>query len=162
MFPKTFRVSDTVEWRWKIVPGERTGVWEHTLADLSATKQLNVLSGVGGSQTGPHLVDGEARTMSEKYVGHWPVWIECILVHNLKSTRRATSGTASELVSRVCSSVGRESAAQLRSGRVEAAWSPTLADRLKLSCLERTNECTSWATSSCRTGQRIWQSRRSW
>jgi len=44
---------------WKIVPGERTGVWERTLADLSATTRLNVLSGVGGSQTGPHLIDGD-------------------------------------------------------------------------------------------------------
>jgi len=50
MFPKTFRISDTVGWRWKIVPGERTGVWERTLADLKATTRLSVLSGVGGSQ----------------------------------------------------------------------------------------------------------------
>jgi len=58
MFPKTFRVLDTVEWRWKIVPGKRTDVWVYTLADLSATTRL--LSGVGGSQTGPHLlVDGD-------------------------------------------------------------------------------------------------------
>jgi len=28
---KTFRVSDTVKWRWKIVPGQRTGVWERRL-----------------------------------------------------------------------------------------------------------------------------------
>jgi len=59
MFPKTFRVSDTGEWRWKIVSGERTGLWERTLADLSATMRLNVLSGVVGSQTWPHLVDGD-------------------------------------------------------------------------------------------------------
>jgi len=30
----------------------------HALADLSATTRLNVLRGVGGSQTGPHPVDG--------------------------------------------------------------------------------------------------------
>jgi len=29
------------------------------LADLGATTRLNVLSGVSGSQTGPHLVDGD-------------------------------------------------------------------------------------------------------
>jgi len=32
-------------------------IWECTLADLSPTMQLNVLSGVGGSQTELHLVD---------------------------------------------------------------------------------------------------------
>jgi len=57
MFPKTFRVSDTVEWRLKIVPGEMNGVRERTLADLRATTRLNVLSCVGGSQTRPQLVE---------------------------------------------------------------------------------------------------------
>ena len=59
LFSKKFRVRDAVERRWKIVPGERTGVREGTLADLSATARLNVLSGVGGSQTGPRVVDGD-------------------------------------------------------------------------------------------------------
>jgi len=83
-----------------------------------------------------------ARTMSEEYVGHWTVWIEFIMVHNLKSTRRSTvtSGAASELVSRVRSSVGRGTAALLRSERVEAVWSPTLADQLKLSCCSQASK----------------------
>jgi len=48
---------DSAEWRWKIVPGERTGVWERSLADLSATTRLIHLA--VSAQTGPHLVDGD-------------------------------------------------------------------------------------------------------
>jgi len=44
------------------------------------------------------------------------------------------------MVSRARSSVGRQSAALLRSERVEAAWSPTLADRLKLCCRSQSSK----------------------
>ena len=48
-----------MERRWKIVPSEGAGVRKRTLADLSATARLYVLSGVGGSETGPRVVDGD-------------------------------------------------------------------------------------------------------
>jgi len=53
------------------------------LTDLSATTRLNVLRGVGGSQTGPHLVDGDGThhvgRMHRTLTGvDWVVdWLTC-------------------------------------------------------------------------------------
>jgi len=75
-----------------------------------------------------------AHTMSEECIGHWPVGIECIIVHNLKSTRRSTGNQWSCLRAGVTCSFTR----RLRISRAAAlwtswrAWSPTLADRLTL------------------------------
>jgi len=154
MIPKTFRVSDTLEWRWKIVQSERTGIWDRTLANLRATTRLNVLSSVGGSQIGRHLVDGDGCTMSEEYVGQWLVLIECIMVHNLKSTWRSTGNQWSCLRADVTCSFIRRSRIS-RAAEFWTQWSDMIAD------FGRMNECTSWAMSSCSTGRRIWRSRRS-
>jgi len=39
--------------------GKRTGVYEHVYACRSQCDNEAILSGVGGSQTGTHLVDGD-------------------------------------------------------------------------------------------------------
>jgi len=135
MFPKTLRVSDTLEWRLRSF--QARGPAYESARLTSATTRVNVLSCVGGSQTGPHSgwrrrhAPCRKNTSDTDRCGLSASW--CTIWSPLDG-RRATSGAASELVSRARSSVGRESAALLRSERVEAAWSPTLADRLKLSC----------------------------
>jgi len=154
MFLETFRFSDTVEWRWKIVPSERTGVWDSTLADLSATMRFNVLSGVGGSQTGPHLLlTATAGTMSEEYRTLTGVdWVH----HGeqyLKSTRRSTNNQWSCLRASVTCSLIRRSRIS-RAVAFWTHWSGMIAEfgrsaktELPWSSLERMNECTSWSIS---------------
>jgi len=169
MFPKTFRVSDIVEWRWKIVAGERTGVYENAHLPISV-RQRGLMYWAVSADRRPDLIwfTATSRTMSEEYVGHWPVWIECIMVHNLKSTRRSTGNQWSCLRAGVTCSFIRRSRIS-RAAAFWTRWSGMIADfgrptktELPQSRLERTNECTSWATSSCPTGRRIWRSRRSW
>jgi len=74
--------------------------------------------------------------MLEEYVGHWPVWIECIKVHNLKFTRRSTENQWSCLRAGVmCSFIRRSRISRAAAFRTRwRAMSADLAERLNLSC----------------------------
>jgi len=64
MFPKTFRASYTVERRRKIVPVERTGVYENARLPIFVRRTVS-------ADRRPNLIclTATARTMSDEYVG---------------------------------------------------------------------------------------------
>jgi len=105
-----------------------------------------------------------ARIMSEEYAGHWPVWIECIMVHNLKSTRWSTGNQWSCLTAGVtCSFIRR-----LRISHTAAYWThwsrmiTDFANWLELSCCSpASKERTSVPAERWVPVWRIWQSRHS-
>jgi hypothetical protein len=68
------------------VQGKRIDVRECTLAGLGVSTRLCVLSGIDGSQTGPRLAS-EGCMHRWDMLGHWSVWIECIMMHSLKFTQ---------------------------------------------------------------------------
>jgi len=71
--------------------------------------------------------------MSEEYVRHWPVWIECTMVHNLKSTRRSTGNQWCSLrVDVRCSFIRRSRIS--RAAAFWKRWSGMIADFGRLSC----------------------------
>jgi hypothetical protein len=98
MFPKTF--ESVMQWsEGGRLFQARGPAYEKARLPISV-RQRGLMYWAVLADRRPDLVwlTATARVMSAEYVGHWPVWIECIMVHNLKSTQRVTGNHGVELL----------------------------------------------------------------
>jgi len=127
MFPKTFRVSD-IYYNGVMVEDRSRPAYENARLPISV-RQRGLMYWAVSANRRPDLIwlTATAHTMSVEYVGHGPVWIECIVVHNLKFTRRSTGNQWSCLRAGVTCSFIRRSRIS-RAAALWTRWSGTIAD----------------------------------